>query len=612
MYEIPQGYGEIQANLRVWDSSPPVSVSSTCGATQNNNGRLVTMADGAGSEAYTYDILGRLTQLQKTVNGTVYPIGYGYNLAGSVTSLTYPSGRVIAPSYDAIGRLSAVANGGTNLVSTFVYNALFGPTSVTYANGVSASVGYSSNRGQLTSLTYTKSGQTLFGVTYGYAQSGGNNGQIASVTDSVDSGRNTTYTYDALGRLSTTASTGSANYPAWGLSFTYDRYGNRLSQSVTSGAAPSNSVTVNTATNRITTSGYSYDANGNMTNDGSNTLTFDAENRTLSSSGSLGSATYGYDGRGIRVMKTSSGATSIYIFDGTKVIAEYASGASISSPTREYAYMGGRLLSKFESGATNYYHADRLSSRLLTDSSGNTAAQQGHFPFGESWYLNGSTTKWQFTTYERDGESGNDYAKFRYGVNRLGRFLTGDPVRSDRIAAPQTFNRYSYVANDPISRRDPLGRLADYCSSPDPNLFLDDSFGDDISGFDSGVYKGGTSYDLLQWLWCVRPFNPPNQPEEQFVPLRAAKCRNHANGKGFTIECIFFNPQTKCGFRASADTLSGECINDTTGQETGKGISTTTCCQLVPAKPPNSDSCRPSSSGICTVFSKVGPTQKRH
>jgi hypothetical protein len=59
---------------------------------------------------------------------------------------------------------------------------------------------------------------------------------------------------------------------------TYDRYGNRKQQSISSGCVapmtcPTNSITIDLATNRIT--GSPYDANGNMTNDGSNTLAYE-------------------------------------------------------------------------------------------------------------------------------------------------------------------------------------------------------------------------------------------------------------------------------------------------------------------------------------------------
>ena len=229
---------------------------------------------------------------------------------------------------------------------------------------------------QLQSLSYTKPGQTLFSLSYGYTQGGGNNGQLTSITDNVDAGRNATYTYDALARLSTAVTTGSATYPQWGLSWTYDRYGNRTAQTVTAGSGPSNSVTVSASTNRITDPGYSYDANGNMTNDGLNALAYDAENRLVTSGGS----TYSYDGNSLRAKKVSGGSTTVYIFSGTKVIAEYADG----SLSREYIYSGSGLLATIEGSTTKYHHADHLSVRVTTDTSGNVLAQQAHYPFGET------------------------------------------------------------------------------------------------------------------------------------------------------------------------------------------------------------------------------------
>ena len=100
--------------------------------------------------------------------------------------------------------------------------------------------------------------------------------------------------------------------------------------------------------------------------------------------------------------------------------------------------------------------SDHLSARLTTDTNGNVLGQQGHYPYGESWYAASATTKWQFTSYERDAESGNDYAIARYHVNRLGRFSAPDPIAGS-LADPQSLNRYAYVRNSPISLVDPTG-----------------------------------------------------------------------------------------------------------------------------------------------------------
>jgi YD repeat-containing protein len=279
-------------------ATPTVSFTYGTNASQYNNGRLITMTDGLGSESYSYNNLGEITQVQKVVSGTTYTMGYGYQ-AGELTSITYPSGRAVNQNYDAIGRLAKVFDSANTYASNLGYNAASELTGLNYGNGVTATIGYSSDRLQLTSLAYTKGTSTLFSLGYGYGSAGSNNGQIMGVTDNVDSGRTITYSYDNLARLLSAVTNGDTNYPRWGLSFSYDRYGNRTQQTVTAGSAPSNSVTIDQTTNRISGSPYAYDANGNMTNDGLNSsIVYDAENRLVSINS--GSATYSYDGKSLR------------------------------------------------------------------------------------------------------------------------------------------------------------------------------------------------------------------------------------------------------------------------------------------------------------------------
>jgi RHS repeat-associated protein len=61
-----------------------------------------------------------------------------------------------------------------------------------------------------------------------------------------------------------------------------------------------------------------------------------------------------------------------------------------------------------------------------------------------------------FTSYERDSESGNDYARARNYVSRLGRLSSPDLLGGAR-RDPQSLNRYTYVDNDPANSSDPLG-----------------------------------------------------------------------------------------------------------------------------------------------------------
>jgi RHS repeat-associated protein len=70
-----------------------------------------------------------------------------------------------------------------------------------------------------------------------------------------------------------------------------------------------------------------------------------------------------------------------------------------------------------------------------------------------------STCASDFTGKERDQESGNDYAHYRYYASSMGRWDSPDPTGLFFADAsnPQTFNLYSYVSNYPLIAQDPNG-----------------------------------------------------------------------------------------------------------------------------------------------------------
>jgi len=468
------------------DGTPTVTMTyDQGGAAANALGRLTSVTDASGTTTYTYDSLGRIT--------TKGSLSYQYNLAGDLTTLTYPptqafpSGRQVVHQLDAIGRPIAIQSGATSYVSNMVYNAAGSPVSFTLGNGVDAAIGFN-NRLQLTSLYYSKQGQALLSLGYRYKQDSsncptgslGNNGQIQCINDFVDNTRSTSYLYDPLGRLKQAEIVGSASNK-WVLGWTYDQYGNRLSQSLMSGSVgshPTNSVDINPATNRITTAGYTYDAAGNMTSDGLNVLTYDAENRIQSVNYSCTGGwpkvctgtTYKYDAGGRRIQKEertacTGGGTNIYTtsydYSGSSPLREFrmnnpCAGQGTIAVT-EYVYAGSQLMAyhyQFLSADTlTYVIPDHLSARVITNENATTTSQISHYPFGEA---PGVTYKWNFTSYEKDAESGNHYAMARYHANRLGRFLSPDPL-AGRRGDPQSLNRYSYVRNDPVNFVDPSG-----------------------------------------------------------------------------------------------------------------------------------------------------------
>ncbi len=419
--------------------------------------RLITLADGAGSESYTYNNMGWITNVSKTITGATgnpYNLVYGYNGLGQLSSLTYPSGRIVTQGFDPIGRLSSIASGATTYLSSPTYNAAGEVLGFSYGNGVAATFTYNA-RLQLASLRYVNGAQDLLNLAYNYGAQ--NNGQIKDIkyytAPSVeDQTKSQNYEYDAWGRLRRAYTTNLTQPDTWRLEWDYDRFGNRRNQTLTGGQSSITQpqLTISETTNRITTAGYVYDAAGNLTNDSLHLYTYDAENRIKTVDGTA--ATYTYSGP-MRVKKVQGSTTMVYIFSGSKVIAEYVNGGL----SKEYVYSGSTLVATHEGTTLKYHHPDHLSTRVETD--GTTAATLrtfGQFPFGEAWYETGTASKWKFTSYERDGESGLDQAMFRYVSSRLGRFITADPLAGN-TRDPQSLNRYAHVRNDPNNLLDPLG-----------------------------------------------------------------------------------------------------------------------------------------------------------
>ena len=110
--------------------------------------------------------------------------------------------------------------------------------------------------------------------------------------------------------------------------------------------------------------------------------------------------------------------------------------------------------------------------RMMIDQTGSLANVKRHdyLPFGEELiapaggrsaalgYVSGDGVRQQFTSYERDAESGLDFAGARFYSSNQGRFTSVDPLMASASPAnPQTFNRYSYVGNSPLTVIDPSG-----------------------------------------------------------------------------------------------------------------------------------------------------------
>ncbi|MCU1264807.1 MAG: Rhs family protein-like [Acidobacteria bacterium] len=207
------------------------------------------------------------------------------------------------------------------------------------------------------------------------------------------------------------------------------------------GSGPTASFGFN-ANNRINNAGYAYDNAGNMTNDGVDSYVYDAENRTTQA----GTATYAYNSERLRVSRSYAGGTTYFVNNSGIVLCEKQPDNSL----RDFIYFGSQLIAEATSSDTVYHHKDRTSTRLLTNNSGSVNVRQQTAPFGEVMTDSSpGQTKFKFTSYERDGETGNDYALNRQYSTNKARFSQPDPYDSS----------YNYSGNDPVNFIDPQGLM---------------------------------------------------------------------------------------------------------------------------------------------------------
>ena len=247
--------------------------------------------------------------------------------------------------------------------------------------------------------------------------------------------------------------------------YTYDAWGNRLTQTGTGGSGCFQPSYGYSANNQLTSpSGFVYDAAGNLTSDTVHTYTYDAKGQMVQVDSST--ATYTYDAGGRRVGKTTTaGGLRNYIYDTDGTLQSEDSSTGFGP---FYFYFGGKLVGEFSNSTTYYFHQDHLhSTRVLTDLSEHLQARFEFLPFGETAFgvSDLANTDRDFAGDVRDAESdpgngtGNDYAMARHYGSRLGRFLTPDPAGTSATCLfnPQTQNRYAYVTNNPVNRTDPSG-----------------------------------------------------------------------------------------------------------------------------------------------------------
>jgi RHS repeat-associated protein len=471
----------------------------------NTIGRLVNMWNGSVTSAiFSYDLMGRVAdQWQWTPSlGCCVQLGYGYDLAGDITSATNGEGVTISYTIDGAMRQSGVTSswadsGHPATLATVSSGVGYSPSgallamTMKYGSGLQTYTASYNNRLQPCRINLNSGNNiidpascptsavtdTIQDFQHGYNAGSSNNGNVVSWSGTGADPFNRSYDYtgtctstEHLNRL--TCMSVSSGDPFCPTKWLYDSWGNRTDQIHTSGLCTDLSVLYADATNHITTglcTSTCYDAAGNVINDGSHTYTYDAENRlTQVDDGSA--AAYSYDANGHRVQKVAGGTTTGYLYDlSGNVVTEFVGDNTAWSG---HVYFNGQELAKYESSATDFVFKDHLgSARVLTNMmAGSVCEIIDYMPFGEQAVSGSCDTSHRFTGKERDSESGLDNFGARYDSSQYGRFMTPDPENVSALMNlddPQSWNGYAYVRNNPLNLTDPDGQNYTVCQYDD-------------------------------------------------------------------------------------------------------------------------------------------------
>lgn len=223
---------------------------------------------------------------------------------------------------------------------------------------------------------------------------------------------------------------------------------------------------------RANNKNYHYDAYGNVIRRGNDTLTYNVLNKPTR----IGNQRFTYGGDHELLTKNDGAATTGYYFGGNyEEVTVHTTGERLIK-----VKVGGFLsiTKRFNASGTlintqeRYQHYDHIGSvHAITDENGNLRHKLGFDAWGNARQPNGSRLRssptWSSFDYTTEGYTGHEqldelglvHMGGRVYDPLIGRFLSADLF----VQAPynsQSYNRYTYVFNSPLSLIDPTGYQA--------------------------------------------------------------------------------------------------------------------------------------------------------
>lgn len=478
-------------------------------------GKPATISNSQGyEESYSYDRYGRMQRKAVRLDGELYSTGVTYDEYDRPIEASYPGNYTVWNEYDAQGFLDRVltndplrpfnATPGVHWVakSRDQYGRV---TSEEVGNGIVTRFDYDPRKGNLKNSNASKDGKVVTDLTFEYDLVG----NLDSKTDGVANSEEK-YLYDDLYRLTDWIVDGKTAGR-----YRFDGAGRILSKSgvgeYSYGAAgPAHGVSsITTANGRKLE--YAYDANGNLESGPKGHLAYYANNSVrliYASDDRWSQFRYAPDGsrvfhhysetrdqgkkHSVNVVQTISiGAYErisdlggafivkpggfqrhrLYVSSDTGVVAVLEHSTEFdplhADPDFKKLRAGTALASAVSGFTAHYLHKDHLGSIIrITDERGATVAGYEYDPWGKKtqtvWVEKGkedfaeNTFRRGFTGHEHLDNLDLIHMNGRVYDPNIARFVSADP-NLQFAQFTQSYDRYSYVLNNPLSFTDPTG-----------------------------------------------------------------------------------------------------------------------------------------------------------
>jgi len=458
-------------------------IYDTTSAASKGIGKLARETGPGGYlRTQTYDSLGRPVRTATTIAGKMYSMSTAYDAFSHVAQTTYPTGFAVRNVYNSRGDVLEVRDAANDTVfwNAESQNARGQATQFRLGNGLSTVKSFDVVGRPTLITTGFGTGSAVQNQQFDYDV----HGNLKTRTDfnqTPPSGTGNlveTFSYDTLFRLKSATLTGIGVR-----SYSYNALGNITSKTGVGSYTYGSGIngTTQAGPHAVKTAGgvsYSYNANGNQISGDGRTITYTSFNKAKTISKGATTYTYAYGTDHHRISQTGPNHTTVYINP------RLDSGAHYEQETRNgqiedkhYIYGGSGVVAIHTqkhpvtqptnvTANTRYLHTDHLGSIVsITDEAGQAVEAFGYSPFGARRNASGTApaglltsgiTHHGYTGHEMLDDFGLIHANARLYDPRLGRFLNADPT-IQFAGNLQSYNRYSYVLNNPLSFTDPSG-----------------------------------------------------------------------------------------------------------------------------------------------------------